>query len=52
MINTTNGTADQMINRRIDKDGLPPKEPTGYESPAMWLWFGNTPKLKSSPAPR
>jgi membrane protease YdiL (CAAX protease family) len=29
------------------KDGLSPKEPIGYESPVMWLWFRNTPKLKT-----
>ena len=30
------------------KDGLSPKEPTGYESPLMWLWFRNAPKLKAA----
>jgi membrane protease YdiL (CAAX protease family) len=34
--------------RTPTKDGLPPKEPTGYESPVMWLWFRNIPKLKTS----
>jgi membrane protease YdiL (CAAX protease family) len=29
------------------KDGLSPKEPTGYKSPLMWLWFRNAPKLKT-----
>jgi membrane protease YdiL (CAAX protease family) len=33
--------------RTPTKDGLSPKEPTGYESPLMWLWFRNTPKLKT-----
>jgi hypothetical protein len=33
------------------KDGLSPKEPTGYESPLMWLWFRNTPKLKTPATP-
>ena len=33
--------------RTPTKDGLSPKEPTGYESPVMWLWFRNTPKLKT-----
>jgi hypothetical protein len=23
-----------------------PKEPTGYQSPVMWLWFRNAPKLR------
>jgi membrane protease YdiL (CAAX protease family) len=32
--------------RTPTKDGLSPKEPTGYESPVMWLWFRNTPKRK------
>ena len=32
--------------RTPTKDGLSPKEPTGYESPLMWLWFRNTPKRK------
>ena len=32
--------------RTPTKDGLSPKEPTGYESPVMWLWFRNTAKLK------
>jgi hypothetical protein len=36
--------------RTPTKDGLSPKEATGYESPLMWLWFRNTPKLKT-PAP-
>ena len=36
--------------RTPTKDGLTPKEPTGYESPLMWLWFRNAPKLKT-PAP-
>jgi hypothetical protein len=31
-------------------DGLSPKEPTGYESPVMWLWFRNTPKRKAPAA--
>jgi membrane protease YdiL (CAAX protease family) len=30
------------------KDGLSPKEPTGYESPLMWLWFRNAAKLKTA----
>jgi hypothetical protein len=29
-----------------NQDGLSPKEPTGYESPVMWLWFRTTPKRK------
>ena len=33
--------------RTPTKDGMSPKEPTGYESPPMWLWFRNTPKLKT-----
>jgi membrane protease YdiL (CAAX protease family) len=33
--------------RTPTKDGLSPKGPTGYESPVMWLWFGNTPKLRT-----
>jgi hypothetical protein len=33
--------------RTPTKDGLSPKEPTGDESPVMWLWFRNTPKLKT-----
>jgi hypothetical protein len=33
------------------KDGLSPKEPTGYESPLIWLWFRNTPKLKTPATP-
>ena len=33
--------------RTPTKDGLSPKKPTGYESPLMWLWFRNTPKLKT-----
>jgi membrane protease YdiL (CAAX protease family) len=36
--------------RTPTKDGLSPKEPTGDESPLMWLWFRNAPKLKT-PAP-
>jgi hypothetical protein len=32
--------------RTPTKDGLSPKESTGYESPVMWLWFRNTPKHK------
>jgi membrane protease YdiL (CAAX protease family) len=32
--------------RTPTKDGLSPKEPTGYESPAIWRWFRNAPKLK------
>jgi len=32
--------------RTPTKDGLSPKEPTGYQSPVMWLWFRNTPKRK------
>jgi membrane protease YdiL (CAAX protease family) len=34
--------------RTPTKDGLSPKQPTGYESPLMWLWFRNAPKLKAS----
>jgi membrane protease YdiL (CAAX protease family) len=33
--------------RTPTRDGLTPKEPTGYDSPLMWLWFRNTPKLKT-----
>ena len=33
--------------RTSTKDGLSPKEPTGYQSPLMWLWFRNAPKLKT-----
>jgi membrane protease YdiL (CAAX protease family) len=33
--------------RTPTKDGLSPKEPTGDESLLMWLWFRNTPKLKT-----
>ncbi len=33
--------------RNPTNDGLPPEEPTGYESPLMWLWFRNSPKLKT-----
>ncbi len=33
--------------RTPTKDGLSPKEPTGYQSPLMWLWFRNAPKLKT-----
>ena len=29
-------------------DDLSPKQPTGYQSPLMWLWFRNTPKLKTT----
>jgi hypothetical protein len=36
--------------RTPTKDGLPPKEPTGYESPLMWLWFRNAPRLKTPAA--
>jgi membrane protease YdiL (CAAX protease family) len=36
--------------RTPTKDGLSPKEPTGYESPVMWLWFRNTPKPKTPAA--
>ena len=36
--------------RTPTKDGLSPKEPTGYESPVMWLWFRNAPKLKTPAA--
>jgi membrane protease YdiL (CAAX protease family) len=36
--------------RTPTKDSLSPKEPTGYESPVMWLWFRNTPKLKTPAA--
>jgi membrane protease YdiL (CAAX protease family) len=36
--------------RTPTKDGLSPKEPTGYESPVMWLWFRNTPQLKTPAA--
>ena len=32
--------------RTPTKDGLSPKEPTGYESPVIWLWFRNTAKRK------
>jgi len=32
--------------RTPTKDGLSPKDPTGYESPVMWLWFRNTPKSR------
>ncbi len=32
--------------RTPTKDGLSPKEPTGYESPVMWRWFRNTAKRK------
>lgn len=32
--------------RTPTKDGLSPKEPTGYESPVMWQWFRNTPKSR------
>jgi hypothetical protein len=32
--------------RTPTKDGLSPKEPTGYESPVMWLWLRNIPKRK------
>jgi membrane protease YdiL (CAAX protease family) len=35
--------------RTPTKDGLSPKEPTGYDSPLMWLWFRNTPE-PSTPA--
>jgi hypothetical protein len=38
--------------RTPTKDGLSPKEPTGYESPLMWLWFRNTRKLKTPAAER
>jgi membrane protease YdiL (CAAX protease family) len=33
--------------RTPTKEDLSPKEPTGYESPPMWLWFRNSPKLKT-----
>jgi hypothetical protein len=33
--------------RTPTKDGLSPKEPTGYRSPVMWLWFRNSAKLKT-----
>ena len=33
--------------RTRTKDGLSPKEPTGYRSPVMWLWFRNSAKLKT-----
>jgi membrane protease YdiL (CAAX protease family) len=33
--------------RTPTKDGLSPREPTGYQSPVMWLWFRNAPKLKT-----
>jgi membrane protease YdiL (CAAX protease family) len=36
--------------RTPTKDGLSPKEPTGYESPLMWMWFRNTPKLMTPAA--
>jgi membrane protease YdiL (CAAX protease family) len=36
--------------RTPTRDGLSPKEPTGYQSPVMWLWFRNTPKLKTPAA--
>jgi membrane protease YdiL (CAAX protease family) len=36
--------------RTPTKDGLSPKEPTGYESPVMWLWFRNSPSLKAPAA--
>ena len=36
--------------RTPTKDGLSPKKPTGYESPLMWLWFRNAPKLKAPAA--
>ena len=36
--------------RTPTKDGLSPKEPTGYESPVMRLWFRNTPKRKAPAA--
>jgi membrane protease YdiL (CAAX protease family) len=34
--------------RTPTKDGLSPKDPTGYESPVLWLWFRNTPKSRRS----
>jgi membrane protease YdiL (CAAX protease family) len=33
--------------RTPTKDGLSPKDPTGYHSPLMWLWFRNAPKLNT-----
>ena len=36
--------------RTPTKDGLSPKEPTGYESPVTWLWFRNSPNLKAPAA--
>jgi membrane protease YdiL (CAAX protease family) len=33
--------------RTPTKDALSPREPTGYESPLMLLWFRNAPKLKT-----
>jgi membrane protease YdiL (CAAX protease family) len=36
--------------RTPTKDGLSPKAPTGYESPLMWLWFRNVPKLTTPAA--
>jgi membrane protease YdiL (CAAX protease family) len=38
--------------RTPTKDGLSPKDPTGYDLPAMWLWFSNTRKLKAPAAAR
>ena len=36
--------------RTPTKDGLSPKEPTGYQSSVMWLWFRNSAKLKAPAA--
>jgi hypothetical protein len=38
--------------RTPTKDGLSPKEPTGYESPVMWLWFRSTPSSRPQPRQR
>jgi membrane protease YdiL (CAAX protease family) len=34
--------------RTPTRDGLSPKEPTGYQAPLLWLWFRNAPKHKTS----
>jgi len=36
----------------LNQGRLSPKEPTGYESPVMWLWFRNTAKRKVPAAAR